>query len=140
MNAYYFSASENGFMPGDKKEIYINAGSWPSDAIEVNADVFEKFSANPPDGYVLGVENGMPAFVALPPPTAEELKLTAELRKAQLRNSADSEIAWQQDAIDVGIATDEEAAELSEWKKYRVLLMRVDTAAPVWPTPPERQG
>ncbi|WP_244173056.1 tail fiber assembly protein [Kosakonia pseudosacchari] len=27
---------------------------------------------------------------------------------------------------------------LAEWKKYRVLLMRVDTAAPQWPTPREQ--
>ncbi|MIA71672.1 tail fiber assembly protein, partial [Escherichia coli] len=25
----------------------------------------------------------------------------------------------------------------SEWKKYRVLLMRVDTAKPVWPVNPQ---
>ena len=29
---------------------------------------------------------------------------------------------------------------LADWKKYRVLLMRVDTAKPVWPTPPGGQA
>ncbi|HDR2854962.1 TPA: tail fiber assembly protein [Enterobacter roggenkampii] len=53
-----------------------------------------------------------------------------------LRAQADSEIDRRQDAVDAGIATDEETAALSEWKKYRELLMRVDTANPVWPTPP----
>ncbi|EKK4595233.1 tail fiber assembly protein, partial [Escherichia coli] len=46
---------------------------------------------------------------------------------------------WRQDAVDAGIATDEETSILTEWKKYRVLLMRVDTStAPdiEWPTPP----
>ncbi|HHG0003449.1 TPA: tail fiber assembly protein, partial [Escherichia coli] len=38
------------------------------------------------------------------------------------------------------IATAEETAALSEWKKYRVLLMRVDTSNPVWPTPPAVQA
>ncbi|EOV4147095.1 tail fiber assembly protein, partial [Yersinia enterocolitica] len=41
--------------------------------------------------------------------------------------------------VDAGIATQEETSALSEWKKYRVLLMRVDTSkAPdiEWPTPP----
>ncbi|MDM3432117.1 tail fiber assembly protein [Citrobacter sp. Cb023] len=52
----------------------------------------------------------------------------AEFRKAQLRAQADSEIAWRQDAVDAGIATEEETAALSEWKKYRVMLMRVDTS------------
>lgn len=65
---------------------------------------------------------------------------TAKLRRQSLLNRANQEIAWQQDAVDVGIATEEETAALSEWKKYRVLLMHVDTAKPVWPTPPGEQA
>ncbi|HBE5013452.1 TPA: phage tail protein [Escherichia coli] len=52
---------------------------------------------------------------------------------------ADAEISWRQDAVDEGIATKEETAALTEWKKYRVLLMRVDTSlAPNidWPEVP----
>ena len=64
----------------------------------------------------------------------------AETQKAQLRGAADSEIAWRQDAVNSGIATDEEATALAEWIKYRVLLMRVDTTKPVWPTPPVTQA
>ncbi|EFB7859109.1 tail fiber assembly protein [Escherichia coli] len=60
----------------------------------------------------------------------------AESEKSRLRAVADSEIEWRQDAVDAEIATEEETAALVEWKKYRVLLMRVDTAAPDWPTPP----
>jgi phage terminase large subunit GpA-like protein len=65
----------------------------------------------------------------------------AEQQKLSLRSKADSEIAWRQDAVDAAIATDEETAALAEWKKYRVLLMRVDTStAPDigWPTQPEQ--
>nr|WP_250391781.1 tail fiber assembly protein [Escherichia coli] len=72
-------------------------------------------------------------------PTLEELMAIAEDRKLSLKAQADSEIAWRQDAVDAGIATDEETAALSEWKKYRVLLMRVDTSkAPdiLWPPQP----
>ncbi|WP_416372766.1 tail fiber assembly protein [Atlantibacter hermannii] len=60
----------------------------------------------------------------------------AEQKKSALRAATDAEIAWRQDAADAGIATAEEAAALAEWKKYRVLLMRVDTANPVWPPQP----
>ncbi|MDT9809973.1 tail fiber assembly protein [Citrobacter freundii] len=59
----------------------------------------------------------------------------AEREKLRLKAVADDEISWRQDAVDAGIATAEETAALSEWKKYRVLLMRIDTANPVWPTP-----
>ena len=61
-------------------------------------------------------------------------------KKNALRSAADDEIAWLQDAVDAGIATDEETALLASWKNYRVLLMRVDTSkAPdiEWPRPPE---
>ncbi|MCK8570557.1 tail fiber assembly protein, partial [Yersinia ruckeri] len=64
----------------------------------------------------------------------------AETQRTQLRSEADGEIAWRQDAVDTGIATKEEAASLAEWKKYRILLMRVDTStAPdiEWPLKPE---
>ena len=63
----------------------------------------------------------------------------AEARKVQLRAQADSEIAWRQDAVNDGYATEQEAADLAARKKYRVLLMRIDTSkAPdiEWPEVP----
>ena len=47
-----------------------------------------------------------------------------------------------QDAADLEIATEEEISLLEAWKKYRVLLNRVDTStAPdiEWPTNPVRE-
>ncbi|NPF56150.1 tail fiber assembly protein, partial [Escherichia coli] len=47
-----------------------------------------------------------------------------------------------QDAADLEIATEEETLLLEAWKKYRVLLNRVDTStAPdiEWPTNPVRE-
>ncbi|EBX9481592.1 hypothetical protein DUA64_25650 [Salmonella enterica subsp. enterica serovar Abony] len=38
--------------------------------------------------------------------------------------------------MDSGIATDDEKAKLAEWKKYRVLVNRVDTSSPIWPEIP----
>ena len=64
----------------------------------------------------------------------------AEAQKTQLRAAATDEIAWRQDGVNAGIATEGEAAALDEWIKYRVLLMRVDTTKPVWPTPPGIQA
>ncbi|MBB7113412.1 tail fiber assembly protein, partial [Escherichia coli] len=53
-------------------------------------------------------------------------------------------ISWShyQDAVDLEIATEEETSLLEAWKKYRVLLNRVDTStAPdiEWPTNPVRE-
>jgi Caudovirales tail fibre assembly protein. len=74
--------------------------------------------------------------------SAEQAAIVAvnDAKKSALRATADDEIEWRQDAIDADIATDKETAALSDWKKYRVLLMRVDTAAPDWPIPPGEQA
>ena len=60
-------------------------------------------------------------------------------KKSALRAATDAEIAWRQDAVDAVSVAEEETAALTEWKKYRVQLMRIDTSkAPdiEWPTPP----
>lgn len=54
-----------------------------------------------------------------------------------LRLDADTEITWRQYAVDKGIATEGEVAQLDAWKIYCVKLMRVDTSKPEWPQPPE---
>lgn len=50
---------------------------------------------------------------------------------------ATEKIAPLQDAVDLGEATDDEKARLLAWKKYRVLVNRVDTTNPDWPKKPE---
>jgi hypothetical protein len=61
-------------------------------------------------------------------------------QKKQLLSEASSQIDYLQDAIDTEIATDEEKALYTAWKKYRALLNRIDVdAAPEidWPEKPE---
>lgn len=65
---------------------------------------------------------------------------TAEQKKAFLLAEASIAIAPLQDAFELDMTTDAEKALLLAWKKYRVLLMRVDTAKPVWPTSPGEQA
>ncbi|WP_050583110.1 tail fiber assembly protein [Escherichia coli] len=64
----------------------------------------------------------------------------AEETKNSLMQVASEHIAPLQDAVDLDIATEEEASLLAAWKTYRVLLNRVDTtvAADVeWPVAPQ---
>ncbi|MBB2297621.1 tail fiber assembly protein, partial [Escherichia sp. 93.1462] len=49
----------------------------------------------------------------------------------------DHYIAPLQDAVDLDMATDDETKLLLKWKKYRVLLMRVDIKNTEWPKKPE---
>lgn len=137
---YIFSTSLNGFLPLAWKKEKEVTDSWPSDAVEISHEDYLTFTTDAPEGKKLGSVDGLPAWVDIPPPTLEELTANAEAMKLGLKANADSEIAWRQDAFDAEIATAEETAALSEWKKYRVLLMRVDTAKPVWPTPPGEQA
>lgn len=69
----------------------------------------------------------------------EALIAEADNKKALRLSEANGTITYLQDAVDVGLATEDETAALLEWKKYRVLLNRVDTStAPdiVWPVKP----
>lgn len=64
----------------------------------------------------------------------------ATATKAALIKSAAAKIDPLQDAVDLDMATDEEKSRYDAWRKYRVLLTRVDTLlAPDidWPEPPE---
>ncbi|BET96438.1 tail fiber assembly protein [Xenorhabdus sp. TCT-1] len=64
----------------------------------------------------------------------------SEQQKSSLRQQADIAIAPLQDAIELGMATTAENTALLRWKKYRVLLNRVDcsTAPDIsWPEQPK---
>lgn len=64
----------------------------------------------------------------------------AEREKQRLMSTAVNAIAILQDAVNLEMATQEEAELLLAWRKYRVLLNRVDaSAAPdiEWPDLPE---
>jgi len=61
-------------------------------------------------------------------------------KKSGLLREANEKIAYLQDAVDIDVATDEENTALTEWKKYRVQLNRIDvTTSPDidWPMQPE---
>ena len=61
----------------------------------------------------------------------------ATQQKESLLALAALKIAPLQDAVDLDIATEAEAALLLAWKKCRVLLNRVDTSKPEWPPLPD---
>ncbi|ELT0080936.1 tail fiber assembly protein [Salmonella enterica] len=133
MNKFY----NGSFYLFAMKEVYEEAGTWPVNGADVDDETMAIYTGIAPQGKMLGSDKeGNPVWVGIPPLSAEQQIVQAEQKRTTLRSIADKEIAWRQDAFDAEIATAEEAAALSEWKKYRVLLMRVDTAKPEWPTPP----
>lgn len=64
---------------------------------------------------------------------------SANTTKAGLIKIASEQIQPLQDAVDLDMATEAEKSTLNEWRKYRVLLTRVDTStapAIIWPEEP----
>ena len=135
----YFSASTIGFYTGG----WIEDGSYkttPDDLIELTDSEKELFwKRPPPDDKQLGSSDGRPVWASI---SLEQQVSAAVQKKNTLRTAADSEIAWLQDAVDAEIATDEEVALLAEWKKYRIILMRIDALKSPdtdWPTLPSER-
>ncbi len=135
-----WSAKNNAFIPAEMVDEYKVAGWAIDDLVEACEDILP-FYGKAPTGKIRGVrDNGMPAWVDLPPPTHEELIAGTNAEKSRLKAIADSEIEWRQDAINDGSASDKEITALASWRKYRVALMRVDTSNSleiVWPVAPE---
>ncbi|MER2473647.1 tail fiber assembly protein [Photorhabdus laumondii] len=139
---YYYSAKTNAFYPIELQQNYIASGSLPDDIIEVGIDIYQEYAANnvPEGKYRIAGQNGLPEWADIPPPTKEELQQYVESKKQQFIVEASQQIAPLQDAVDLGIATQEEEAALLVWKKYRVMLNRIDISlAPdiEWPEQPK---
>lgn len=68
---------------------------------------------------------------------SEYEKSQNEVKKNSLLDEATRSIAPLQDAVDIGDITEDEQKRLTQWKIYRVALMRVDVSNPKWPEKPE---
>jgi len=70
------------------------------------------------------------AFVPPPAPEVpkEDLVMQAAQRKTNLIADASQTISILQDAVDLGMAKEEETAELTAWKQYRILLSRTEVS------------
>ncbi|EPT8872297.1 tail fiber assembly protein [Cronobacter dublinensis] len=136
----FFSATTNGFYPEQMRADYEQQQCWPDDAREVSVSWYQYLLEAQTGGKVItSNEYGQPVLSDPPPPDKETLAALAASQKAALMRAAGDAIAPLQDAVNLGIATDEEKMRLTEWLQYRVLLNRIDTsAAPdiTWPETP----
>ncbi|MEG0234072.1 MAG: tail fiber assembly protein [Hafnia sp.] len=139
MKNYVYSPSKNLFYPIDLIVNYQNSGDWPDDGIEVEDEVYLEFVAHePPEGKRrIAGDDGLPVWGVVTPPTREELIVLAEKEKSQLLVIANTAINTLQDAIDLDMATEQEKSFLLEWRKYRIMLNRVDVSNPEWPCVPQ---
>ncbi|MDC9593492.1 tail fiber assembly protein [Xenorhabdus sp. IM139775] len=139
MNEYKFY--KNTFYAYALRTEYESAGSWPAVGVDVSESVFTEFTGSAPIGKIRIVgPDGLPAWGDIPPPTPEQLQQQAESQKRYRLSQAANSIAPLQYAVDLEMATDAERAALTAWKRYCVLLNRVDcsTAPDIdWPKAPE---
>lgn len=131
----YFAASTNGFYSPE-----INGTDIPKDAVEITEEKWVALLNGQSEGKLISADKaGNPILVDFPAPTKEEIITMAGSQKARMIAEATVQIGPLQDAEDLGIATDEEAKALKEWKTFRVMLSRVDASkAPdiTWPQQP----
>ncbi|WIJ64020.1 tail fiber assembly protein [Serratia nevei] len=138
--SYGFSASTGAFYVCEDRASYEENGNWPTDVKPVSDKIWQTYCGQGPVGKVRGADRkGLPCWVDTPPPTKAEQREIAERQKARRLEKASKEIAPLQDADDLGMATEEEAAQLKLWKIYRVQLNRInpqDAPDIDWPVTP----
>ncbi|QXG55972.1 tail fiber assembly protein [Pantoea jilinensis] len=132
----FYSALTNGFYSEE-----MNGDTIPEDAIEITDEEWGALLDGQSKGRLISSDKkGRPILKDYPAPTAEQLAVMAASEKAKLLALATIAIDPLQDAADLEIATDKEAASLKAWNTYRVMVNRIDTSkAPniEWPKAPE---
>ncbi|HEP0018352.1 TPA: tail fiber assembly protein [Klebsiella aerogenes] len=130
----YFTAKPVGLYDDENNII-------PADAINISEEQYQLLLEGQRNGkFIQADSSGSPELVDEFPLAHTELVAIVKVQRSEFLATANTEIAWRQDALDAGIATEDETATLAAWRKYRVLLMRVDVSmAPEinWPEPPE---
>lgn len=127
-----YSPAQNGFFPSN-----IDYQTLPDDAFEITTELYNELLKGQSDGKIITPNGSKQPYLSEP---IIDYEAAANAVKQAMRMLADDEINWRQDAVDAGFATEDETTALDTWKKYRVLLMRIDTSkAPDidWPARPE---
>ena len=141
---YFYSPSKNTFYNGEIKDDYYDVlDAWPADCQPVEEAIYHEFYLGCRDGFMMQPGNdGMPSWVALPPPSKEELIAAANAEK-QLRISQANDYMnskqWPGKAA-IGRLSGEELAQYTLWLDYLDALSAINTStAPdiTWPPKPE---
>ena len=90
----------------------------PDDAVEISESEWKTLiNSQSVTKMITCGENGHPVIVDRPSPTPEQLALINDEKKSALIAEATNVIAPLQDAVDLGMATDDETKLLLAWKK-----------------------
>jgi len=127
----YFSNSENSFYLQETIDSYIAEDiAIPEDLFEVTEDEYITYAVSPDrKAPHYNTSRKCMEWVDLPALSQEELIANAEALKAFKMSQADDAVKPLQDAVDTKMATNDESEKLLAWKRYRVLLNRIDTSS-----------
>lgn len=128
---YYFSPSQNLFIPDLLKQDYINAGVFFDDAIEVSDEIHLEFAGSIPPGGKMRIvgEDGLPTWGNIPLPTQRELIQLAEEKRQRLLSETNAITGdWRTELL-LGIINDDDKVRLAEWMVYIKALKNMDLSA-----------
>ncbi|EJD1357924.1 DUF4376 domain-containing protein [Salmonella enterica] len=89
---YHYSPTQNTFYPDELKQVYIDAGTFPDDTVEVSDDVWLEFAGNhPPEGKqrAAGSDN-LPCWVDIPLPDIEDARSQKHAEINRWRNTQEN--------------------------------------------------
>ncbi|KQN56538.1 hypothetical protein ASE99_11035 [Serratia sp. Leaf51] len=126
---YVYSAKTNMFYPAEMQDEYEQARSWPADGKEVDEDVFNEYTSQPPSGKMrIADSDGLPAWGDVPEPTKTQLIQQAENQRDALLTEANNVTAdWRTELV-LGIISDEDKASLTAWMQYIKAVKSIDTS------------
>lgn len=141
--SYYYSPTTNSFYPHSMKESYDAAGTWPVNAVALNDEEYARFSGLPPEGMIRAAgADGLPSWLALPPPSEEEQIAAVALKKQDLISQANDFINMRQwpGKAAIGRLNGDALKQYNCWLDYLDALEAVDSSiglAVSWPVKPE---
>ena len=128
----FYNKNTNAFYNSEINEI-------PENSVEISSEYHNELLQKQSEGMIIqSNENCYPIAVERIL-TDEERIYTNESKKQQLINETIQKIALLQDIIDLDMQESNEEEQLKQWKKYRILLTRVDASDinAVFPEKPE---
>lgn len=126
----YYSATDGCFLFACDRPAYDQAGTWPTDAIEVTPEEWQQFGESPPpQGARRGADaSGRPAWVTLVL-TPEQLIVQARAwRDAQLR-ATDIGVIRHRDQLEAGVTATLTGEQYKQLQGFRTGLRQ-------WPDSP----
>ncbi|HHG0453367.1 MAG: tail fiber assembly protein [Citrobacter freundii] len=142
MMEFGYSKTTNAFYDMSRKDLFIEAGTWPGDVVEVEKNIADEFMQTPPSGKLrVSGDDGLPAWGDIPPPTRDKLIAIAENERQRLLAYANVVMLDWRTELMLGEISDTNRAKLSAWLAYKNEVKEVDvTIDPenvIWPVPPE---